>query len=126
VLVEVGEDHRPGLVVAQAGFFVGKPGVGEAEKSASVGWSEFDGNDGLGAFGGRGEPGQFDEVVALESEEATVVGMALPLEMRLKKESGVDFGPHQNGAGRGKPAIELLGPREVESGGGCQNGALTD
>ena len=72
----------------------------------------------LTAFGGGGEPGQLDEAVALEAQEAPVMRMALSLKMRLEKKGGVDFRFHQDGAGRGKPAIELFGPREIERCGG--------
>jgi len=120
------EDRGPGLVVAQAGFIVGESGMGETEKSASVRWSELDGDHGFGTLCGSGEPGHFDEAVALKAEKAAVVGMALSLKMRLEKEGRVDFGPHHDRAWRRKPAIELFGPRQVERGGRCENGALTD
>ncbi len=37
-LIEMGENHRPGVCVAGPGFFVGEAGVGEAEERAAVIW----------------------------------------------------------------------------------------
>src|ERR1700674_1578675 len=117
----MGEDLWPGVVMALSGLLVGEAGVGEAELGAGVNGSQVHGDDGFGAFGGGGEPSQFDEAVAFEPQEAAVVGMALPLEMGLEKEGGVDFGSHQDRAGGGEPAIELFGPGAEERGGGCEN-----
>ena len=109
-LVELGEDDGPGLVVAEARFFAWEAGVSEAEARASVGGSEFDSDDGFDAFGGGGKPGEFDEAIGIEAEEAAVVGMALALEVGFEKESGVDFRLHHDRAGGGEPAVELFGP----------------
>lgn len=85
---------------------------------------EFDGDDGFSALGGGGEPGELDEAIVIEAEEAAVVRMALAFEVGFEKEGGVDFGFHDDGARGGEPAVELLGPGAVESLRGSEHGAL--
>ena len=122
----MGEDRGPCDIVAVSRLFIGKTTVCEAQLRAGVVRGEFDGDDRLSAFGGSREPGQFDEAIALQPKEPTVVGMALPFEEGLEEEGGVDFGFHQDGARSGEPAVELFGPGAEERGGGRDHGALAD
>jgi hypothetical protein len=108
--VEVGEDRAPCGIVAVPRLFIEKTRVCEAQLRAGVVRGEFDGDDRLSVFGGSREPGQFDEAIALQPKEPTVVGMALPFEVGLEEEGGVDFGFHQHAGRSGEPAVELFGP----------------
>lgn len=100
------------------GFVVGKPGMGETEKRAVLIGDEFYGHDGFGAFRSAGarHPGQSDKTVGDENEEAAIVRMALHgriligAEFRFEEEGCIDFAGHEDGAGGGKPLVELGSP----------------
>ena len=53
---------------------VGRARVAERDFGLVSAWFHRDGNHGLGAFGGLGHPGVFDNARPLELEEAPVVG----------------------------------------------------
>src|SRR5215204_6279219 len=95
-LVELGEHLRPGLLVAGSGLLVWEAGVAEPKPRAVGAGRKLDRDHGLGALGPSlpGEPGQLDQATWLQSQEATVVGMALPADMGLEEEGGVDLRLH--------------------------------
>jgi hypothetical protein len=123
-VIEFRENERPSLFVAEARGFVGEASVSEVEVGTGGPRSEFDGDDCFEALRGGGHPSHFDEAVGGEAQEAPIVRIALAFEKRFEEERSVDFGLHDDGTWSGEPAVELLGPGEVESVRGSEHVAL--
>ncbi len=121
MLVKLFQNQRPGLHVAIPCLRIGKPGMGEAKLGSCTLWRELDRNHGFGAIGAPSprHPGQFNQVIALKAEEATIMLMALgfavwlKLVPRFKEKDGVDRDLHHHRAWRGEPAIKLFRPRAI-------------
>jgi hypothetical protein len=124
LLVKVGEDFWPGVLVADSGLLVGEASVREAEMRAAVCELQFDPHYCLGASCCAGEPSQFHEMIAFEPEETSVVRMARAFVMRFEEEWRVDLPLHQNRIRGREPTIDLLGPRAEQDGGWREHGAL--
>ena len=96
----------------------------ETEQRASVIARELNRHYRLGTSGRCGDPCYFDDSIAIQPEEPTVVRVPRAFEVSFEEEGGVGLGLHQNRARGSKPAIELFRSRAEQQIRGCQHGAF--
>lgn len=100
----------PGPGMAGPRLLIWKALMRESQAGCTVVRLELNPPHRLGATSGGGYPCEFDRPIVVQTEEASVVRMPLPLEVRLEIEGGVNLAFHQYRARHSEPTIELFCP----------------
>ena len=118
LLIEMLEDDWPGLLVLVPRLRVVETRMRETQMCSRAPGRQFDGDHRFRALGAflSGHPRQFDQPVALQSQESAIVGMALRSTLFLElvhgfeEEDAIHLRIHKHRPRRGKPTVEMPRP----------------